>query len=419
MAKPLTIPKITSPILPEVIERHKLFAKLDDALSYNVTWINAPAGSGKTTLVKSFLDARTYHHIWYRVDPRDEDLATFSHYLGMSLQDKLSDQILLPHLNPFFAKTPDLCFLSFFETLFSSLKHSTIFVFEDIHEISDSSPLHLVLAIAATQMLKDHGLIITSRDVHPSVYSKLRASRQMAFLNGDDLKFNENEAKLLVELIGVDGEWNDQWRSIFDVSEGWASGIVLLSQKTSAESEKSDHKNFSNSGGINPSIIFDYFNIELFEKLDPELRNVAIKTAYLPDISEMALMSVANVSCPKTEIDKLIKSRIFTEYLGSDSKFFRYHQLFSDFLKIKAENSMTSEELNNLIKKTASFLEEKGDFEEAFELYSKIGFFEGKQRIILNQAGVFLSQGRYSLLSKWLKTFSEEELQQFLSLIHI
>ena len=51
-----TIANITRPRIRGVFPRERLFGLLDETREYPVTWISAPAGSGKTTLVASHLN---------------------------------------------------------------------------------------------------------------------------------------------------------------------------------------------------------------------------------------------------------------------------------------------------------------------------------------------------------------------------
>lgn len=76
--------KLTPPTLPVVLTRARLFRVLDRARTRPLTWIAAPAGFGKTTLVASYLKARRRPVCWYRLDEGDADPATFFHYLSLA-----------------------------------------------------------------------------------------------------------------------------------------------------------------------------------------------------------------------------------------------------------------------------------------------------------------------------------------------
>jgi hypothetical protein len=71
--RPLALAKLTPPKLHDVLPRPRLFALLDHALMRPIAWVSAPPGSGKTTLVASYLQARGLRHVWYQADIGDTD----------------------------------------------------------------------------------------------------------------------------------------------------------------------------------------------------------------------------------------------------------------------------------------------------------------------------------------------------------
>ena len=86
--KPRTssIAKINRPASSGAFARTRLLAMLDDCRERPVVWISGPAGSGKTTLVASYLDERKLPCLWYQADESDGDIASFFYYLGMAAQ---------------------------------------------------------------------------------------------------------------------------------------------------------------------------------------------------------------------------------------------------------------------------------------------------------------------------------------------
>ena len=69
--------KLTRPKLYDALPRPRLFSLLDEAATRPIVWISALPGSGKTTLVASYLEARKIPHVWYQADMGDADAATF------------------------------------------------------------------------------------------------------------------------------------------------------------------------------------------------------------------------------------------------------------------------------------------------------------------------------------------------------
>ncbi len=82
--RPARIAKITRPRIRGVFPRDRLFGLLDETRKYPVTWISAPAGSGKTTLIATYLEDKKIPCLWYQVDEGDADIATFFSFLGIA-----------------------------------------------------------------------------------------------------------------------------------------------------------------------------------------------------------------------------------------------------------------------------------------------------------------------------------------------
>lgn len=97
-----SIAKIAPPGITGVFPRKRLFNLMDKGLDYPVTWITASAGSGKTTLVASYLAARKFPFLWYQVDEGDADTASFFYYMGVAAKKAVSGKrnISLPLLTP-------------------------------------------------------------------------------------------------------------------------------------------------------------------------------------------------------------------------------------------------------------------------------------------------------------------------------
>ena len=98
--------KVIRPILRDVFPRKRLFILLDQMRKQPVIWVSGLAGSGKTTLVNSYLEARRIPCLWYEVDEGDADLATFFYYLGQAAKKAAPEkENLSPCLLPNISKT--------------------------------------------------------------------------------------------------------------------------------------------------------------------------------------------------------------------------------------------------------------------------------------------------------------------------
>lgn len=74
--------KLTRPSPEGIFPRKRLFRRLNQARTRPVIFITAPPGSGKTSLVTSYLKDRKLPCLWYQVDASDADVASFFYHMG-------------------------------------------------------------------------------------------------------------------------------------------------------------------------------------------------------------------------------------------------------------------------------------------------------------------------------------------------
>jgi LuxR family maltose regulon positive regulatory protein len=79
--------KIARPRNRQIYRRTGLFRKLDDATETPGIWIYGPPGSGKTTLISSYLQEQNRTCLWYQVDNSDLDIATLFWYLRLAVKN--------------------------------------------------------------------------------------------------------------------------------------------------------------------------------------------------------------------------------------------------------------------------------------------------------------------------------------------
>jgi len=135
--------KIICPSTAKIVHRERLFSELDKARQEaKIIWIAAPGGSGKTTLVSSYLEARQISHCWYQIDQEDGDLATFFHYLGLAgkraapRRKKAALKLTPEHQQGIIAFTRH-----FFADLSSRLKNDGLIVLDNYQLLSETGAI--------------------------------------------------------------------------------------------------------------------------------------------------------------------------------------------------------------------------------------------------------------------------------------
>lgn len=221
--------KVTRPKFSAIIERKRLFSLLDRLRrKHPVIWVNGPPGSGKTVLVSSYLESRKIQHIWYQIDPRDSDVATFFYYMGLVDRRVAPRKKPLPLLTPEYIQCLPTFTCHFFEELFSRLKPPSCLVFDNYHEVPLNILFHEVICNGLAVVPHGINIIIISRGAPPSEFSRFMANDLIVTISWEDLRLSHAESirisKLKHKTVYPAKVIND----IYKKTDGWAAGLVLL-----------------------------------------------------------------------------------------------------------------------------------------------------------------------------------------------
>jgi len=402
-----SIHKITPPVLPKVVPRKRLFSLLDQKEHYQVTWISGMAGSGKTTLVASYLDARNIPCLWYQIDEGDGDIATFFYYLGRAAKRASPRKRKpLPLLTPEYFMGVSVFAQRYFENLCTRLTSPFVIVFDDYYKIPLESPFHEAFRDGLSRISADIHVIIVSRADPPTAFTGMIANNRMRIIGSDELLLTFEESKKIARIEGKSSLSVEQIKRVHEMTQGWAAGLILMvkSMRTGGRSpERFDR--------FIPSEIFDYFSGEVFDKMDESTREFLLKTTFLPKMS--TFMAHRLTGCAHTDriLSFLKHNYLFIEQFSTSMTMYQFHPLFREFLISRAKDTFTHEEIFELQRRAAMLLKESDQVEDAVELFFEIGDLTSLIPILYEQAQPLLSQGRSKTLEQWIEQLPQDTLE--------
>lgn len=197
--------RIDPPRLGPVLRRWRLFERLDKAREGALTLVHGPPGSGKSTLVSSYVEARGLPCLWHRLRASDQDPASL--FAGLSRAAAAlgaEGAAPLPQFEP--EDAPDLASFSrrFFRILFARCLHPLLVVFEDDHAIPDHCAAEKVIRGACLEMPPRGHLVLIGRwDSHGHANS-LFGARGVTAIGWEDLRFTDEEALQFAALKGCE-----------------------------------------------------------------------------------------------------------------------------------------------------------------------------------------------------------------------
>jgi ATP/maltotriose-dependent transcriptional regulator MalT len=150
------ISKISRPRLSGVFERDRVFHLINDARRHPVVWISSPAGTGKTTVVASYLESLHLPWVWYQIDPRDADPATFFYYFSLAVKRASPRKRKpIPLLTPEFMPGIDAFALRYFEAVYQRLPNPLVLVIDNYQLIETESITHKLISTCYRQLPAD------------------------------------------------------------------------------------------------------------------------------------------------------------------------------------------------------------------------------------------------------------------------
>jgi LuxR family maltose regulon positive regulatory protein len=396
--------KISRPKTSGIYLRHRLFDLLDHCRSREIIWINGAAGSGKTSLISSYLEYRQLYTLWYQLDEGDADLPTFFYYLGQAgRKSPRRRRQPLPLLTPEYL--PGIATFSqrYFEILCSKLPAPAVLVFDNYHELPVDAPFHAVIWNGLANIPPEINVIFISRESPPPFLAPYLAKNNLNIIGQEDLNLSQGEAEGVLQ---VHFNWEISPANVEEMNrlvQGWVAGLILLAHS-------------SNSAGLTPDLIyqpsgylFNYFASEIFAKTNKETQEFLLATAILPRMTPLICRKLTGLEQAGAILAELHRKNYFTaKYVSNHELAYQYHPLFREFLLSRAREVLPSLIFTYLKIKAAKILENSGSPEDGARLYGEVGQWDDLAQLILKNAPAFLEKGRNQVVAQWLQNLPAE-----------
>jgi len=398
--------KLTRPKVHRALHRERLFKRMDESRERPLVWVTAPPGSGKTTMVASYIEGRKAHSVWYHVDPGDDDIGTFFYYLAQAAPQSRSKRgHPLPLLTPDHLGDLPGFYRHFFRAFFARLTTPTLLALDNYHELSPTSALHSALEHAVSECPDGINIVIISRSGPPRNMVRLKLGERLAMIEWSELRMTFDETREIAQSrVGADDRTA---RKIFQMSDGWAAGIALTVQRADSQrdwAQSEDHEARED--------LFAYFATQVLSTAPAETQEFLKRTALLPDMTAQMAERIGQCTDGEALLEELYRRGVFIDRRNTRPPIYHYHDLFRAFLLSQLEQSVSSEELLRLQRSAATLLEETNQHDHAIRLYLKVREWAAAKRLIIAGAPALITQGRGSSLRDWISALPGELREQ-------
>jgi len=402
----VSLSKTTSPALSMVLNRERLFRKLDEDSTRKAVWVFGPPGSGKTTLVASFIEVRNRLSLWYQLDANDADIASFYYYLRQSvLQLKSGSDQPLPELP---ANVEDWRKYSkqMFRAIFNRVDEPLIIVFDNYESVPPHSDIHQIFRQVIDEIPYGSLLVFISRSSPRPDMARPIANNLISVIDGDDLKLNHEEYVQIAKIRKAELT-RETLDYILHSTAGWVTGFIILLELTKRTGHLS--KRFGASGNL----LFDYVTNEIFSGFDNTEQNILLRICWPRRLNTELAAVISNDKSAGQLLAKLARSNYFVnERVDNQHREYIIHPILREFLQEKAREVFNNKTVEEIQHRTAEQLIGEGQTEEAVELLAGNLDWETLEPLIVAQAPMLIEQGRAVLLASWLEELPHERLNR-------
>ncbi len=311
---------------------------MHEGLVRPLTLVAAPAGFGKTTLVVNWLQelADSTSVAWLSLDEDDAETIHFLYYLVATL----------PTVAPAVGRAPisllgglgmpapkDLVTLLLNEI--GESEHRVVLALDDYHLIGnpeiDAAIEHLI-----ERMPEQLRLVLVTRDQPDLPLARWRALGRVNEIGLDDLRFSFDESALFLKnTMGLDLD-GDSVHALGDRTEGWIAGLQMaaLSRQQPIRvkgAEDMDQRVTPFSG--EHRYVIDYLAAEVLRRQSDDVRSFLTRTGVLERLSAPLCDAVTGRDDSIVMLPRLEQANMFLLPLDDSRQWYRYHQLFADFLR--------------------------------------------------------------------------------------
>jgi len=319
------------------VSRCALFGRLAEA--ERTVQISAPAGSGKTVLMRSWmaeagLARRT---AWVPVDQEERDPQGFWISVADALRGTAAGSALVRPLTA----APNLDGWAVVERLLTDLarlEDRLWLVVDDAHLLGPGEvlPQLELLVLRAPPQLRF--VLATRHDLRLGLH-RLRVEGELTEIRAADLRFSLAEARALFGAAGVDLP-DGALARLYGRTEGWAAGLRLAALSLAGHP---DPERFAAEFSGTDRAVAEFLLAEVLDQQSEAVRRLLLRTSALERVCGPLADVLTGGPGGERILQDLERAGAFVVSVDAGRSWFRYHQLFADLLQLELRRTEPNE----------------------------------------------------------------------------
>jgi LuxR family maltose regulon positive regulatory protein len=386
---------------------------LDHAAARKVTIISAPAGSGKTSLLRAWADRLGQPHriAVVQVQRDQHDAQQF----WLALLGAVGQASAPPSRAEPPAATPGFDGRAMVERVLSELadqRGGLILVIDDLHELTSPDALVQLTRLLTNLPGEVHAVLATRRDL-PLRLHQLRLTGELAEIRAADLRFSQRETRELLDASAI--ALSDAGAALLhERTEGWAAGLRLAAISLAGHP---DPERFVAEFSGSDRTVAEYLIAEMLERQPDEVKDLLLRTSLLDRVNgELADLLTGRPGSERILL-ALEDANAFVVSLDPERTWFRYHHLFADLLRLELRRAQPAE-VPTLHRRAAEWFAQHGQVVDAIRHTQAAADWPGATRLLADYSFSLTLDGHTQTIQALLQAFPPGADHPELALVH-
>ncbi|MDF3312818.1 protein kinase [Rhodococcus sp. T2V] len=379
------------------VQRARLLDRLRGETSVRLVLIHGPAGYGKTTVAAQYLEmleSAGRKTAWLTLDDDDNTPAWFLAHLAEAIA------LPLPGLAAELTRTleehgggAERFVLTTLLNRTHTAGHAVTVVLDDWHRVTNPESRDVA------RFLLEHGchhlqLVVTSRTRQGLPLSDMRVHKELIEIDTVALRFDLDESR---ELLTASGGMQLADKSLAELKEstdGWVAALQLasLSLRDHRDPQAAIHRLSGRHRAIG-----EYLTENVLDNLDPTVLDFLLATS----VTERTCAALATALTGHKHAQQLLEDieerDLFLARLDEEGQWFRYHNLFADYLRRRLERD-DPERLKRLHRNASRWFSDQHVLSPAVNHLLAAGDYDDAITAVENEALLLLEQSHMSTL---------------------
>ena len=377
-----------------------------------MTIISAPAGSGKTCLLRAWADRPGQRHrlAVMQVQRDQHDAQQF----WLALLDAIRHASATAGRAEPPAATPDFNAPAMVDRVLSELadaRGGITLVIDDLHELNSPEALAQLTRLLTNLPPNAHAMLTTRHDLGLRLH-QLRLAGELAEIRAADLRFTERETRMMLDASGI-ALPEAGTALLHQRTEGWAAGLRLAAISLAGHP---DPERFVAEFSGSDRTVAEYLIAEMLERQPPDVQDLLLRTSLLDRVNgELADLLTGRPGSERILLE-LADTNAFVESLDPERIWFRYHHLFADLLRLELRRTLP-EEVPTLHRRAAGWFTLQGQVVNAIRHTQAAGDWPEAARLLADHSFSLTLDGQAQTMQALVRAFPPGEDHPELALV--